>query len=335
MRFFPGCLLAIVSLSLPSARVFAADKWVHATSVHFDMYAAENDSDVRAALEHLEAVRGYFLAATHSQDPGGQPVRIVVFHSESEFNKYRPAEYVAASAFPVLEPQATIVALGLKPANYEKIFLEYCMMVMDISAPRLPYWMRAGLAQFYSTLKPGDGIMKLGGPPTREYHIHGNGQVDLTELFKIDKAAYLSSRGKGAEDFGADTDHSTSHGNAALGNSAATNALNAVQGNVTQDYEGPDWTLTHMLMFSQDYRGKVGEFIGALGSWQETGAAFNAVYGRSVAQVVIDLQLYMKQSALPVVNAKYAAEKPAAPAVKALAKEDQDSIVAELSRKGK
>ena len=115
--------------------------------------------------------------------------------------------------------------------------------------PKLPYWMRAGLAQFYSTLKPGDGVMKPGGPPTCSYHIHGTGQVDLTELFKIDRKSYIESRGKGAEYFGADTDHSTSHGNAALGNSAATNALNALQGAVTQDNEGPSWTLTHMLMF--------------------------------------------------------------------------------------
>ena len=151
---------------------------------------------------------------------------------------------------------------------------------MDESASQLPYWLRAGLAQFYSTLKPGDNTMKLGGPPTRAYHSPSERTVDLNQLVAIDRVSYLASRNKGAEDFGADTDHSTSHGNAALGNSAATNAMNAVAGSVTQDYEGPDWTLTHMLMFGPDYRPKVGEFIAALGSGQTTGAAFNTVYGR-------------------------------------------------------
>jgi phosphoglycerate dehydrogenase-like enzyme len=110
MRLSPACLLAILSLSLPAARVFAADKWVHATSAHFDMYAAESDAEVRAALQHLEAVRTFFATATHSQDPNGQPVRIVVFHSEGDFNRFKPAEYVMSSAYPLPGPPDTIVA---------------------------------------------------------------------------------------------------------------------------------------------------------------------------------------------------------------------------------
>jgi len=74
---------------------------------------------------------------------------------------------------------------------------------MDESAPRLPYWLRAGLAQFYSTLKPGDNSMKLGGPPTRSYHVRSTNQVDMNLLVGVDKAAYLASRSKGAQDFGA------------------------------------------------------------------------------------------------------------------------------------
>ena len=335
MRLSAAALLALVSLALPATHALAADKWLHATSAHFDMYAAESDSDVKAALAHLEAVRAFFTNATHSGDPGGQPVRIVAFHSEGDFNRYKPAEYVASSAYSVMEPQATIVALGLKPENYEKIFFEYCLMVLDGSAPKLPFWMKAGLAQLYSTLKPGDGTIKLGAPPLRSYHVRSTDRLDLNMLFTVDKKTYLASRAKGAQDFGADTDHSTSHGNAALGNSAATNALNAVQGAVTQDFEGPDWTLTHMIMFGQDYRAKAGAFIGALSGGEDTGAALNSVYGRNVAQVVGDLELYMKQSALAVVNAKFVYDKPAPPAVSSLSKADEDRVIGDLSKKGK
>lgn len=333
MRLFSCSLVFVLSCSLPSARAFAADaKWVHATSTHFDMYAAESESDARAALQHLEAVRGYFDAATHSQDPGGQPVRIVVFQAAGDFNKYKPAEYVGANVFSQAGPPATIVALGLKPEIYEKIFLEYCQLVMDESAPKLPYWMRAGLAQFYSTLKPGENNMKLGGPPSRAFHTHPTGDIDINQLVGVDRVSYLASRMKSANDFYADT--ST---NAALGakGAAATSAMNALQSNLSQDFEGQVWTLTHMLMFNPDYRGKVGELIGALGSGQETGAGFNAVYGRSLPQVRIDLQLYMKQPALAVATVKYAYEKPAAPQVKAATKDEQDSIAADLSKKGK
>ena len=187
MRSFPLCLLAILSLSLPSARLFAADKWTHATSAHFDMYADESEADMRAALQHLEAVRAFFLNATHSQDPNGQPVRIVAFHSEGDFNNFKPAEYVMASAYTLPGPPVTIVSKGLKPDSYERIFLEYCQMVLDQSAPQLPYWIRAGLAQFYSTLKPGDGTIKLGGQPMRAFHSTGAGGLDLTLLVGVDQ----------------------------------------------------------------------------------------------------------------------------------------------------
>ena len=135
MRRLP-CLLFVLSV----ACAFGADtKWIHATSAHFDMYSAGNETDARAALQHLEAVRGYFAERTHSPDPSGQPVRIIVFQSSGDFGRYRPAEYAGSDAFSEAGSPATIVALGLKPEMYEKIFLEYCQLVMDESAPKVPF----------------------------------------------------------------------------------------------------------------------------------------------------------------------------------------------------
>jgi hypothetical protein len=91
--------------------------------------------------------------------------------------------------------------------------------------------------------------------------------------------------------------------------------------------------LTHMLMFNPQYRAKVSQFIGALASGQDTGAAFNTVYERSLSQVLDDLLLYMKQSSLSVANPKFVYDKPAAPQIQAMTKEDQDRLVAELGKK--
>jgi len=329
MRFSSLCLLALLSLPLPSARVFAAGKWVHATSAHFDMYTDESETEVRAALQHLEATRAFFVNATHTQDPNGQPVRIVAFHSEGDFYKYKPAEYVMVRAYSLPGPPATIVSRGLKPDSYEGIFLEYCQTVLDLSAPQLPYWFRAGLAQLYSTLKPGEGTIRLGGPPTRSYQA-GTGGITMTLLVGIDRMAYLESRAKGATDFDTDTDDS-----AALGKKApASSALNAAQSD-SQDYQAYTWMLTHMVMFGQDYRAKAGQFIGALASRQDTATAFNTVYGRSLQQVLEDLRLYMKQAGLPVVNPKFVFDKPAAPQIQAMTKEDQDHLIEELGKKKK
>src|SRR5580698_9890302 len=94
------CCLLFVLPALSAIPAFGADtKWIHATSAHFDMYSAGSESDVRTALQYLEAVRGFFLEKIHSQDPGGQPVRIVIFQSSGDYTKYRPAEYAGSDAF--------------------------------------------------------------------------------------------------------------------------------------------------------------------------------------------------------------------------------------------
>ncbi len=97
IRRFIRCLTILSSLAFAATNSFAADaKWVHATSEHFDLYTTESEGDAKAALQHLESVRLYFLASTHAKDPGGQPVRIVAFRSLGDYSKYRPREVGSA-----------------------------------------------------------------------------------------------------------------------------------------------------------------------------------------------------------------------------------------------
>jgi hypothetical protein len=311
-------------------RLAAADaKWVHGSSAHFEMYAAQSSSDIRAALQHLEVVRAFFLNATHSRDPGGQPVRIVILQSEGDSEKYRPPEYGRVSAYSLPGTPATIVSMGLKPETWEHIFREYCQLVLDQSAPRIPYWLRAGLAQFYSTLKPEDNKIKLGSAPRRTFHSHDGLNLDLIQLFGADRRLFLESESRSATEFYADTGSY-----AALGarGAAATQALNSLETRAAQDYELPSWALTHMLMFSPTYRSKVGEFIGVLSNGQETVAGFGSVYGRSLADVRSDLNVYMRQAGLPIAEAAFRYEKPPAPAMKPATKEEVEGLL-ESARK--
>ena len=325
MRFLRFLLIAAL-LCAPAGRLGAADaKWVHASSAHFEMYAAQSESDVRAALRHLEIVRAFFLRSTHSQDPGGQPVRVVVFQSEGDSAKYRPLEYGIVGTYSLAGTPATIVTLGLKPESYEYIFREYCQLVLDQSAPKIPYWLRAGLAQFYSTLKPEDNKVKLGSAPRRAFHSHDALNLDLIQLFGADRAMFLESGSRSAKEFYADTGSY-----AALGarGAAATQALNALEAKAAQDYELPSWALTHMLMFNPTYRGKVGDFIGALSNGQETVAGFGSVYGRSLADVRSDLTLYMQQAGLAVAEPAFQYEKPPAPVMKPATKDEVETLLA-------
>lgn len=315
MRFPSLCLLAI--LFLPSPRVFAAEKWVHATSAHFDLYTDESEAEVRAGLSYLETARAFFVSSTSSKDPDGKPVRIIAFHSDADFYKYEPSGYSLVTAYSLPGPPDTIVSKGLKPERYEYIFLEYCQAALDQSVPKLPFWIRAGLAQLYSTLKLGDGSVQLGNPPTRSFA--GASNMNMTVLISVDRSGYLESRARAGASFDSDT---------AFGKKAPS----AASLNDFENFQLETWMLTHMVMFGTDYRAKAGQFISALSNGEETASAFHTVYDRSLQQVASDLRFYMKQAGVPVVNAKFSPEKPAAPQIQTMTKEEQTNLIAGLGK---
>ena len=93
-------LTIILACLLPVARSFAAEqKWIRAASANFELYTTENDAKARAALDHFEAVRAYFLKAVRAGGPPGEPLRIVAFRSEGEYRPYRPPGMDFARAF--------------------------------------------------------------------------------------------------------------------------------------------------------------------------------------------------------------------------------------------
>jgi hypothetical protein len=322
----------IFSLLLASSTLVAADaKWVHATSAHFDLYTQDGDGAAKTALQHLEAVRAYFLASTHSKDPGGQSVRIIAFRSAGDYAKSRPQEFGAAKAWSQPGPPATIVAESLKPEEYEHIFREYTQLVFDEYSSSLPYWLRAGLSELYSTLKPGDTTIKLGIQPSRDYHSNGIGNVDLSTMFEINRTSLLASRRQAGTDFYTDAPASS----AALGaaNAARTSALANSGSAMAQDYDGAVWMVAHMVMFQQDYRPKFGEFINALGRGVPTATGFRDVYGRSIGQVSDDLKSYAKLPSLNAANLPFKYDKPPAPQMGSASQQDVDKILAELNKK--
>jgi hypothetical protein len=342
------CFFALsLFITLPVARLAAADaKWLHVTSAHFDMYTSESEGDAKSALQHLEATRGYLIAATHFHDPGGQPVRIVAFKSEGDYGKYRPQEasgakvYSLAAATTPAPTPAMIVSAGLKADMYEQLFREYVQLVLDDVAPTLPYWFRAGLASVYSTLKPTENGMNIGAAPRTNYRNGEAGDVDLQPLFSISREAYLASRNKSANDFNSNpstmgsTNGQQTGANARDPNGSQSTALRNVQSTLeaSQDYAHAAWVLTHMTMFQQEYRPKFAQFMQTLSMGTETGAAYVKVYERPVTRVRTDLATYAKQTGIMVVTAPYKPEKFTAPEIRPAAKEEQDRIFADLAK---
>jgi hypothetical protein len=344
MRLSHGLTLTLLTI-LPLTSLHAADaKWVHATSAHFDLYTSESDSDAKAALQHLEATRAYFLAATHTHDPGGQTVRVVAFHAESDYSKYKPVEVRSGRAYGIASgtAPATVVVQGLKADMFDQVVREYAQLALDDSFPTLPYWYRAGVAAFYSTMKPGEGTMSLGYAPRSSYRNGEVGDVSLPLLFGINREALLASRDKAATDFnasgtnlGATNGAKSSAGSRDPGGSSSA-ALEGVQSAMaqSQDFARAAWMVVHMLLFQPEYRGpKFGEFMKTLAEGTETGTALEKVYDRPVSKVKADLVLYAKQTGINVATAPFKFERPPVPEVHPATREEQDRIFADLAKR--
>lgn len=291
-------LTIILACLLPLARSFAAEqKWLRAASPNFELYTTENEARARAALDHFEAVRAYFLKAVRASGPAGEPIRIVAFRSEGDYLPYRPPGMDFARAFSQTGGvRSSIVMMNLASETYEHGFREYVRMVLSDSAAALPYWLRTGLTELYATLLPVKGEMKLGTAPWRANRADA---ADLVVLVTMQDR----SRGGGV---GSQRDSlNNERPNAVV---ASTQGLLNVASAASVDWGYTAWSLTHMLMFSKDYAPKFSAMLQGVAGGKGTGTVFGEVYGRSVGQVSSDLNLY-RRMALPVAMIPFQAEK--------------------------
>jgi hypothetical protein len=311
--------LALTSL-LPLASSFAADtKLVKAVSDHFELYTTDNEAAATAALTHFETVRGYLLKATGGQDPFAAPVRIVGFKTPGEFNSHQPAGVSAGKAFSEANAErVTIVLSGLKPEMYQYGVREYVRLLLDRTNAKMPYWLRLGLTELYCTLRIDNGHLVIGIAPNRDFHTTTMPDLDLRTFFALKEGGMTD---KGAQDFYADAP------NPALGR---TNTLADIGSSLSVDYQGIAWQLTHMLMFQKEYSPKFGPFVGALAGGENSDAAVQRIYGRSVSGLTGDLAIYYKMPMHNAATVAFQLDKPVTPQTGQLSAADSDIILAQL-----
>ena len=141
----------------------------------------------------------------------------------------------------------------------------------------------------------------------------------MTLLVRVDRADYLESRARA----GASYEMDTSFDKKAPADASPTDFEN---------FQLETWMLTDMVMFGTDYRAKADQFVDVLSNGVDTATAFQTAYGRSLKQVQDDMKLYMKQAGVPGLNVKLAAEKPAAPQIQTMTKEEQVNLIAGLGK---
>jgi hypothetical protein len=225
-RFWIAVLavLAIPAFAAPDA------PWRLTRSEHFEIYAQADDQRAQAILTWFEQLRAFFLQQSEWKNQSSNPVRVIVFASQSEYQPYRLR--AAADAYYVgSRDQDYIVLGGADPQSFRSAAHEYTHLILGASNLELPPWLKEGLAELYSTLRMDDRGTELGGPlPARLDALRNRAWMPLAELMAVSDES-LRHQERGAADL----------------------------------FYDESWALTGMLALSPGYAPDFQQFIAAAG----------------------------------------------------------------------
>jgi tetratricopeptide (TPR) repeat protein len=249
-------LLSAVASAAP------ADPWLRIQSANFELFTTAGERAGRDLVRHFEQVREFFLQVFGVKSTNGKPVRIVAFHSEKEFQPYRPNE--AATAFYHDGSEHDYIVMSSTDADHYQVAThEYTHLLIGQSAGTIPVWLNEGLAELYSTLEQaGDKIVVGKAPPGRGPALLENRWIPLDVLLSTGRDSPLYNEKSRAGMFYAES-----------------------------------WALVHMLNLDQDYRPHLAAMLDALKTVDSV-AAFEQAYGKSIAEVQNDLQEYVSRQYL-------------------------------------
>ncbi|MEI9976225.1 MAG: hypothetical protein WDO73_31775 [Ignavibacteriota bacterium] len=231
-------------------------------STHFDLLTTAAEHDGRDMIRHFEQVRGFFLRIFGLKSTEETPVRIIAFHSEKEFQPYRPNESATAFYHGGSEHDY-IVMSRIDSEHYQVATHEYThLLIGQLSSP-VPVWLNEGLAELYSTLEQVGDQVKVGRPPV------GRGRALLDSQW-IPLEIVLSVN--------QDSPYYNEKSRAGM-------------------FYSESWALVHMINLDAGYHPHLAALLDALKT-ADSATAFRIAYGKSVAQVQADLLEYAHRETL-------------------------------------
>ena len=267
MRRHALLMVSVLTMFLSGSGARAAEpKWIKLTTPNFELYTTANEKRGREAILYFEQVRAFFIAIGQGPPAAVQPSRIVGFTSEKEFEPYRSRESTASFSFNDSR-RDTVVMQKLDSEMYPHAVYHYVQSLLRQAGGGQPLWMRIGLAELYSTLKPLAGKVQVGA--MKEGHrelLERSRLIDLASLLSADMKSPLYSDEESSRLFYAQS-----------------------------------WALIHMLMLSDEYGKAYPAFSRALLSGAAPAAAFQQVYNKPLNRVRDELGGYMRGSWFKVV----------------------------------
>jgi Tfp pilus assembly protein PilF len=262
--------VALFTLALPA---FAADEWIRLSTPHVELYTTTGDKGAaekraREAIRTFEQTRAILLEAAHAHWGQVIPVRIISFQSDKQFKPYAPDGAYSSNT----QSRDYFIMIDSDPDHLPAAIHQYVDLALQRAGLSLPTWFSEGLAEMFSTLKPSAGDAATGAPTGAMLGGVLKDHVDELKSVKWLDFTTLTSV----------NEHSPGYN----------------EKNRAGLFYAESWALVHMLCFGRDYHENIAKLIGALNNGKTTGDAFQTAYGRTTAQVNMDLQAYVKQNSL-------------------------------------
>lgn len=272
--------------------------WTLVRSPHFSIYSQFGERDGRSLALTLEQLRTFFLTSgalgANAALESDRPVRVLQFATTSAYASFRPRE--SADAFFLGSEAVDYIVLSAASSNRARTLAhEYAHLVLHSAGIHLPLWFAEGIAEFFSSLNITPHESTVGDDlPARSQSLRNHALIPIEKLLTMDENDPIRLRRQDASIFYAES-----------------------------------WELTHMLLFSPQYRAKAGALWAAFNTGSIGAPALAALYGRSIETIEADLRAWMdaRKSAMPL---------PGVPAqdqrlrVSGVNQADSDSVLAAL-----
>ncbi|MFL6350224.1 MAG: hypothetical protein ACJ74Z_00010 [Bryobacteraceae bacterium] len=272
--------------------------WTLVRSPHFHVYSQLGEHDGRSIGLTLEQLRAFFVTSgalgAHAALENDRPVRVLQFATASAYSSFRPR--ASADAFFLGSEAVDYIVLAPAGSNRPRTLAhEYAHLVLHSAGIHLPPWFAEGIAEFFSSLDITPRESLVGGDlPARSQVLRNHPLIPLDKLLTMAEDDPLRSRRDDAAIFYAES-----------------------------------WELTHMLLFSPQYRPKAGALWAAFNSGVIEGPALASLYGRSIKTIDSDLRSWIDapKSAMPLPGIPARDQRLRASSVN---QADSDSVLAAL-----
>ena len=251
-------LRACIALLLCARASAGQPNWIVLQDENFRVYSSASERATREMLNQFELIRGFFSQVTAAKPAKAQPVCVMIFGSEKEYQPYRLNSY--ATAYYARRSDGDYIVVGkLGEGSMQIVSHEYTHLAFAHAGYSLPPWLNEGIAELFSTLHP-QGEFTLYGDvlPGRLQELDAGSWVPLQTILAADQhSPYYNESSKAGSLYD----------------------------------EG--WALVHMLATSDEYRVKFWDVVKQVNAGADSVAALEKAYGMPLAKLEDTLKWYV------------------------------------------